>query len=90
MTINAPGTKTPLVYQVDGHNIKIGATEIPKYLQDFADVFDTPPTREVVDHKGFEHIIKTTDPPPYGPLYNLSEPQLEALREYLTDALRKK
>jgi hypothetical protein len=30
------------------------------------------------------------DPPPYGPLYNLSEPQLEVLREYLTDALRKK
>jgi hypothetical protein len=90
MTINAPGTETPLVYQVDGHDIKIGATEIPEYLQDFADVFDTPPTGEVVDHEGFEHAIETTDPPPYGPLYNLSEPQLEALREYLADALRKK
>jgi hypothetical protein len=32
MTINAPSTKTPLVYQVDGYNIKIGAIEIPKYL----------------------------------------------------------
>jgi hypothetical protein len=29
--------------------------------------------REVVDYKEFEYIIKTTDPPPYGPLYNLSE-----------------
>jgi hypothetical protein len=58
---------------VDSHNIKIGAIEIPKYLQDFADVFDIPLTREVVDYKGFEHTIKTTDPPPYGPLYNLSE-----------------
>jgi hypothetical protein len=75
---------------VDGHNIKIRATEIPKYLQDFTDVFNTPLTGEVVDHKEFEHTIKTTDPPPYGPLYNLSEPQLEALREYLADALRKK
>jgi hypothetical protein len=30
------------------------------------------------------------DPPPYGLLYNLLEPQLEALREYLANALRKK
>jgi hypothetical protein len=30
------------------------------------------------------------DPPPYSPLYNLLELQLEALQEYLTNALRKK
>jgi hypothetical protein len=30
------------------------------------------------------------DPPPYGLLYNLLEPQLKALREYLANALRKK
>jgi hypothetical protein len=53
--------------------------EIPKYLQDFIDVFNIPLTGEVVDYKGFEYTIKTTDPPPYGPLYNLLEPQLEAL-----------
>jgi hypothetical protein len=47
--------------------------EIPKYLQDFVDVFNIPLTREVIDYKGFEYTIKTTDPPPYGPLYNLSE-----------------
>jgi hypothetical protein len=59
---------------VDNYNIKTGAIEIPKYLQDFVDVFDNPLTREVIDLKGFEHIIKTIDTPPYGPLYNLSEP----------------
>ena len=59
---------------MDGHNIKIGATEIPEYLQDFTDVFNIPLIEEVVDHKEFEYIIKTTDPPSYGPLYNLSEP----------------
>jgi hypothetical protein len=75
---------------VDGHDIKIRATEIPKYLQDFVDVFDTPLIEEVVDYKGFEYAIETTDPPSYSPLYNLSEPQLEVLREYLADALRKK
>src|SRR5208282_4963432 len=39
---------------------------------------------------GFEHAIDTIDSPPYGPLYNLSELQLAALREYLSDALRKR
>jgi hypothetical protein len=43
-----------------------------------------------VDYKGFEHIIKTIDPPLYSPLYNLLELQLEALQEYLANALRKK
>jgi hypothetical protein len=43
-----------------------------------------------VDYKEFKHTIKTTDPPPYSPLYNLLEPQLKVLQEYLADALRKK
>jgi hypothetical protein len=43
-----------------------------------------------VDYKEFEYIIKTMDPPSYSPLYNLLELQLEVLREYLADALRKK
>jgi hypothetical protein len=75
---------------VDGYNIKIRATEIPKYLQDFVDVFNTPLIGEVVDYKEFEYTIKTMDSSPYGLLYNLSEPQLEVLQEYLADALRKK
>ena len=43
-----------------------------------------------MDYKGFKHIIKTMDPPPYSLLYNLLEPQLEALQEYLANALRNK
>jgi hypothetical protein len=43
-----------------------------------------------VDYKGFEYIIKTIDPLLYSLLYNLLKPQLEALWEYLTNALRKK
>jgi hypothetical protein len=30
------------------------------------------------------------DPPPYSLLYNLLKPQLEVLREYLINTLRKK
>jgi hypothetical protein len=47
--------------------------EIPEYLQDFVDIFNIPLIGEVVDYKGFEHTIKTTDSPPYSLLYNLSE-----------------
>jgi hypothetical protein len=43
-----------------------------------------------VDYKGFKYIIKTIDPPPYGLLYNLLEPQLKALQEYLANTLKKK
>jgi hypothetical protein len=43
-----------------------------------------------VGYKEFEYIIKTMDPSLYSPLYNLLELQLEALREYFADALRKK
>jgi hypothetical protein len=90
MTINAPGYETPLVYRVDDYDIKTRAMEIPEYLQDFVDIFDNPLTGEVVDLEGFEHVIKTIDAPPYSLLYNLSEPQLEALRGYLANALKKK
>jgi hypothetical protein len=53
--------------------------EIPKYLQDFINIFDNPLTRKVIDLKRFEHIIKTIDTPPYSLLYNLLKPQLKAL-----------
>ena len=59
---------------MDDYNIKIGATEIPEYLQDFINVFNIPLIGEVVDYKGFEYTIKTMDPSPYSPLYNLLEP----------------
>jgi hypothetical protein len=59
---------------VDNYNIKTRAMEIPKYLQDFIDIFNNPLTREVIDLEGFEHVIKTIDAPSYGLLYNLLEP----------------
>jgi rRNA pseudouridine-1189 N-methylase Emg1 (Nep1/Mra1 family) len=64
---------------VNNYNIKTRAMEIPKYLQDFIDIFDNPLTREIIDLKEFEHIIKTIDTPLYSLLYNLLEPQLKAL-----------
>jgi len=39
--------------------------------------------------EGVEHAIETTSEPPFGPIYNLSGPELQALRVYLEDSLRK-
>ncbi|KAF4627116.1 hypothetical protein G7Y89_g11043 [Cudoniella acicularis] len=78
-----------LVFQVT----KTSSTgpQIPEYLADFADVFDPALASDPPDlGDGVAHAIETTEDPPYGPLYNLSEPQLQALREYLADALEKR
>jgi hypothetical protein len=48
--------------------------EIPKYLQDFINIFNNSLTREVIDLEGFEHVIKTINTPLYSLLYNLLEP----------------
>ena len=64
-------------------------TRLPAYLKDFEDVCDPEAAGELPEQGGFEHAIETEGNPPYGPLYNLSETQLAALREYLTDSLRK-
>jgi hypothetical protein len=48
--------------------------KILKYLQDFIDIFNNPLTREVIDLKEFEHVIKTINAPPYSLLYNLLKP----------------
>jgi hypothetical protein len=62
---------------------------LPKYLEEYSDVFENPTIGLLTDQDGFEHAIPTDGPVPYGPLYSLSEPQLEALRNYLADALQK-
>jgi hypothetical protein len=63
MTINAFSLKTLLIYRINGYDIKTGVT----------DIFNIFLIKEVIDYKGFKHIIKTINPLLYGLLYNLSE-----------------
>jgi hypothetical protein len=58
-------------------------------LSEYSDVFDEKLADLLPDQGGFEHAIPTDGQVPYGPLYSLSETQLEALRQYLADALQK-
>ena len=76
------------------NTLRQGASEVPLYLRepgrDMSDCFDPDKASELPDLGGVEHSIDTDGPIPYGPLYNLSEVQLEALRLYLQDAIRKR
>ena len=63
--------------------------ELPKGLREYADVFSTEEAGKLPSHEGRDHAIETTSEPPFGPLYNLSNTELAALRSYLDDALAK-
>ena len=81
--IGAVGTQEART-QVEG-----SAPPISKELEEFQDVFSVEDAGKLPSHHGGDHAIDTTDDPPYGPLYNLSNTELAALRDYLNAALAK-
>lgn len=58
---------------------------IPLEYQDFQDVFSEEKADELPPLEGRQHPIKLEpgSVPPYSPIYNLSEKELEVLRDYL-------
>ena len=81
--------------QVGNQAVTLGATSceytsaLPQGLHEYEDVFDTSQAGMLPQHSSTSHAIETTGDPPYGPLYNLSNNELEVLRTYLDDALGK-
>ena len=75
----------------EGLHIKGAAATpaLPKQLEEYSDVFSTEEAGKLPSHEGRDHAIETTAEPPFGPLYNLSNTELAALRSYLDDALAK-
>ena len=65
-------------------------TDLPVYLLDFKDVFDTKEATKLLDQEEFKYTIKTIRLSPFSLLYNLLEPQLKVLCNYIKDILRKK
>jgi len=64
---------------------------VPKWYKEFIDLFDPEgTTAELPPHRSFDHAIdlKEAAQPPWGPIYALSEVELEALKEYLEGILR--
>jgi hypothetical protein len=62
---------------------------VPKVYEDFLDVFSEEEAAKLPLLGGPEHVIDTTEDPPWGPIYPLSKIQLDALKKYITMALER-
>ena len=59
---------------------------LPLEYADYADVFSEDKAITLPDHGPHDHAIDLIDkskPPPYGPIYNLSETELATLQAYI-------
>ena len=67
------------------------APELPDYLGDFKDVFSEHDASILSEDMDVDHPIELEPgkQPPHRPIYNLSEKELEVLREYLDSSLAK-
>jgi len=67
--------------------------EIPEQYRDLAEVFSKSKAHELPPHRGHldHHIPLVEDAKPvFGPIYNLSETELQVLKDYIDDNLRKR
>ena len=68
----------------------ISEPAIPEEYADLAYVFSKQKADELPDHTSNDHAIDTAGKqPPFGPLYNLSQPELATLKEYIDENLAK-
>ncbi|KAG5734830.1 hypothetical protein E4T56_gene626 [Termitomyces sp. T112] len=64
---------------------------VPPEYHEFADVFSEGSAKKLPPHRSYDHQIdlKEGTSPPFGKIYNMSEIELWALKEYLDDMLGK-
>ena len=65
--------------------------DIPPQYQDFKDVFEKKNADLLPKHRPYDCAIELQEgtQPPFGPIYNLSQTELTALREYIDENLAK-
>jgi hypothetical protein len=78
-----PTTKTP--------NQNQNLSKFPEKYKDFADVFEKNKADQLPEHRPYDCPIDLEEghSPPFGLIYGLSEPELQALCDYLTKNLAK-
>ena len=66
-------------------------SHVPEEFHEFADVFSKKEADKLPPHRPSDHRIELVEgaKPSQGPIYNLSPVELEALRKYVDDNLRK-
>ena len=72
-------------------NVPSDFKSIPQDYHEFADVFSKEKADKLPDHSLYDHTIPLENgaSPPFGPIYRLSEVELQALRDYLEENLGK-
>jgi hypothetical protein len=65
--------------------------KLPEKYKDFANVFEKNKANQLPEHRLYDCPIDLEEghSPPFDPMYGLSEPELQALRDYLTENLAK-
>jgi hypothetical protein len=65
--------------------------KLPEKYKDFVNVFEKNKADQLPEHRPYNCPIDLEEghSPPFGPIYGLSEPELQALRDYLTENLAK-
>ena len=71
--------------------MKTNLDSLPSKYGDFVDVFEKKNADQLPEHRPYDCLIDLQEgtSPPFGPIYGLSEPELEALRTYLDENLEK-
>ena len=66
-------------------------SSIPPEYHEFADLFSKKEADKLPLHRSYDHTIplEPGKAPPFGPIYKLSPAELEAVRTYITDNLKK-
>ena len=79
------GRFVPVVSQ----NVSIPVTNLPARYSDFSDVFEKRNVDRLPAHRPYDCPIELQEGthPPFGPIYGLSDPELEALCMYLDENL---
>ena len=64
---------------------------IPQEYREFADLFSKREADKLPAHRSYDHAIplEPGKDPPFGPIYKLSPAELEEVRKYITENLRK-
>jgi len=66
-------------------------SSIPPEYHEFADLFSKKQADQLSPHQSYNHTISVepSKAPPFGPIYKLSPAELEVVRTYITENLRK-
>ena len=86
-----PKAKSPEVPPLASADAEVLTKFIPAKYHDFADVFSEQEACLLPPRRPFDHPIDVEPDTkiPFGPIYNMSETEQEALREFLDDMLDK-